>query len=164
MIFVTVGNDFRSFHRLLKKVDEIAPLIPEEMIVQRGYSNYLLKNTKQFDFVSMKEAVEYIRKSRLVVSHAGIGTVILCREYGIPLLIVPRRKIYGEHMNDHQMEIARSLEERKKEHIHVVFEVDQLQERMTKILEEEKHYTPEENRGKINLIRTIQAFLKDVGS
>ena len=94
-------------------MDEIAPLIPSETVMQRGYSKYLPKNTKYFHFVSMNKAIEYIQKSELVVSHAGIGTIILCKEYGIPILILPRRKGYGEHMNDHQMEIAKALEEEK---------------------------------------------------
>ena len=61
----------------------------------------------------MNMAIEYIQKSQLVVSHAGIGTIILCKKYGIPILILPRRKRYGEHMNDHQLEIAQALEKEK---------------------------------------------------
>jgi len=162
MIFVTVGNDFRSFDRLLRKVDEIAPLIPEEMIVQRGYSTYLLRNTKQFDFVSMEETVDYIRKSRLVVSHAGIGTVILCRKYGIPLLILPRRKIYGEHMNDHQMEIAKALENRERDNLHVIYEEDQLEEKILAVLKRGKNPALQEDAGRTNLVRTIKGFIKAV--
>jgi len=162
MIFVTVGNDFRSFDRLLRKVDEIAPLIPEEMIVQRGYSNYLLRNTKQFDFVSMKEAGEHIRKSRLVVAHAGIGTVILCKKHGIPLILFPRRAHHGEHMNDHQMEIAKALENRESENLHVVYEEDQLEEKILAVLKRGKDPTPQEDTGRTNLVRTIKEFIKAV--
>ena len=88
MIFVTVGNDFRSFDRLLKEMDEMVPLIPDEILIQTGYSRYDPKNAKHFDFISMNQALEYIRNSELVVSHAGIGTIILCKEYGIPILIL----------------------------------------------------------------------------
>jgi beta-1,4-N-acetylglucosaminyltransferase len=159
MIFVTVGNDFRGFDRLLKKMDEIAPLVPSEIVTQRGYSKYLPKNTKHFDFVSMNKAIEYIQKSQLVVSHAGIGTIILCKEYGIPILIVPRRKGYGEHMNDHQMEIAKALEERGDENIHVIYQEDQLGESISKILKAGRRDRPAENFGKANLIKTIKEFV-----
>jgi len=159
MIFVTVGNDYRNFDRLLKKMDEIAPHIPSEIVIQRGYSRYLPKKIKHFDFVSMNKAVEYIQKSQLVVSHAGIGTIILCKKYGIPILILPRRKGYGEHMNDHQMEIAKALEERKDEDIHVIYQEDQLEENIFKILKEESRYTSAENIGKENLIKTIKEFI-----
>jgi beta-1,4-N-acetylglucosaminyltransferase len=159
MIFVTVGNDFRSFDRLLKKMDEVAPLIPNEIVMQRGYSRYLPKNTKYFNFVSMNIAIEYIQKSELVVSHAGIGTIILCKEYGIPILIFPRRKGYGEHMNDHQMEIAKALEERRDENIHMIYQEDQLEEKILKILRGGRRNTPAESIGKANLIKTIKEFV-----
>ena len=159
MIFVTVGNDFRSFDRLLKKIDEIAPLIPNEIVIQRGYSRYLPKNTTYFDFVSMPIAIEYIQKSELVVSHAGIGTIILCKAHGIPILILPRREKNGEHMNDHQMEIAKALEERMDENIHVIYQEDQLEEEIIKLLSERKRNIPVKNIGKANLIKTIREFV-----
>jgi len=108
MIFVTVGNDYRNFDRLLKKMDEIAPFILNKIVIQRGYSRYLPKNTDHFEFVSMNKAIEYIRRSQLVISHAGIGTIILCKEYGVPMIILPRRRRSdGENMNDHQVKIAK---------------------------------------------------------
>ncbi len=159
MIFVTVGNDFRNFDRLIEKMDEITPLIPNEMVIQRGYSRYLPKNTMCFDFISMDIAIEYIRKSELVVSHAGIGTIILCKEYGVPILIFPRRKQYGEHMNDHQMEIAKALEERKDENIHMIYQEDQLEGKILEILRSGRRNTSAENIGKANLIKTVKEFI-----
>jgi UDP-N-acetylglucosamine transferase subunit ALG13 len=159
MIFVTVGNDFRSFDRLLKKMDEITPLLQVEVVIQRGYSKYLPRNAKHFDFVPLPTAIEYIQKSELVVSHAGIGTIILCKEYGIPILIFPRRKGYGEHMNDHQMEIAKALEERRDENIHMIYQEDQLEEKILKILRGGRRNTPAESIGKANLIKTIKEFV-----
>jgi hypothetical protein len=84
---------------------------------------------------------------------------ILCKEYGIPLLIFPRRKRYGEHSNDHQMEIAQALEERKDENIYVVREEDELEEKILGVLKGKKRYSPTENVGKKNLIRIIRAFI-----
>jgi beta-1,4-N-acetylglucosaminyltransferase len=159
MIFITVGNDFRGFDRLLRKVDEVAPLIPSEIVMQRGYSRYFPKNTRHFDFVPMSIAIEYIQKSELIVSHAGIGTIILCKEKGVPMLILPRRKGYGEHMNDHQMEIAKALEERQDESIHVIYQEDQWAEEISKILKEARRNIPARNFGKTNLIKTIKDFV-----
>ena len=162
MIFVTVGNDFRSFDRLLRKMDEIALRIPSDMAIQRGYSKYFPRNVKHFDFVPLDTAVEYIRKARLVVSHAGIGTIMLCKEYGIPLLILPRRKKYGEVMNDHQLEIAKILEEKGDENVHVIYEEDQLEEKIMDVLQGEKSYAPIDNVGKRNLVRTIKKFIETI--
>ena len=162
MIFVTVGNDYRNFDRLLKKMDEIAPLIPSEIVIQRGYSRYLPKNTKHFEFVSMNKAIEYIRSSQLVISHAGIGTIILCKEYGVPIIILPRRRRYGEHMNDHQLEIAKVLEERGDKSIYVIYEEGQLEEKITEVLRSQKTFAPTNNIGRANLIRTIREFIEKI--
>ncbi len=160
MIFVTVGNDFRDFSRLIREVDSIAPDIPDEIVVQTGYSKYRPKNTKHFDFVPIDSAIEYLRASELVVSHAGIGTIILCKEYGIPIIILPRRKKFGEHMNDHQMEVAKILEERRGANVHVIYEESQLGTKILEVLKNSEKYTPVDNVGRANLIRAIREFVK----
>jgi len=161
MIFVTVGNHFQGFERLLKKVDEIAPRIPHEMLIQKGYSKYVPHHTKYFDFVPLKMAVEYIRKSDLVISHAGMGTIILCKGYGTPIIIFPRREKYKEHVNDHQMEIAQVLEERGDVNIHVAYEEGQLEKKMIELLENKVKFSPQENVGRANLIKTIRTFIQE---
>jgi len=160
MIFVTVGNHYQGFDRLIKRVDEIASHTSYDILIQKGYSSYCPKNARYFDFVPIQTAVEYIRTSELVVSHAGIGTIILCKKYGIPLLIFPRRKKYEEHGTDHQMEIARALEERKDVNIHIVYEEDQLEEKIVEVLKDKKKPVPTEHVGKENLIRIIREFIE----
>jgi UDP-N-acetylglucosamine transferase subunit ALG13 len=108
----------------------------------------------------MEEAMDYIQKSQLVISHAGIGTIILCKKYGIPILILPRRKKHREHMNDHQLEIAEALGKREEENIYIVYDEDQLEEKILKILDEGPKANSSENLGRVHLIRTIQEFIK----
>ncbi len=164
MIFVTVGNHFQGFERLLRKIDEISPRIPNKIIIQKGYSKYVPQKTAYFDFVPMNTAMEYIQKSDLVISHAGIGTIILCKEYGIPLIIFPRRKKYGEHSNDHQMEIAEVLLERRDRSIHIALEENELEEKIMEVLtcEERGFIFPTENVGKNNLVREIKKFINSI--
>ena len=159
MIFVTVGNHFQGFERLLEKVDEIAPRLSHEIVVQRGYSKYVPKNTNHFDFVPANTAMEYIRNADLVISHAGMGTLILCKEYGIPIIIFPRREKFKEHVNDHQMEIAQVLEKREDPNIHIVYEENQLEEKIMEAVGR-REIAPLENRGRENLVRTITEFIK----
>lgn len=159
MIFVTVGNHFQEFERLLRKVDEIAPRISHEIVIQKGYSKYVPRNMKYFDFVPMNAAMEYIQRSDLVISHAGIGTIILCKENGIPLIIFPRRKKFGEHGTDHQMEIAQVLEERGDKNIYIVYEENQLEGKIVEVVGK-KEIVHAENSGKENLIRTIKEFIE----
>ena len=161
MIFVTVGNDFRPFDRLLREADEIAPLIPCEMVIQTGTSRYRPKNAPHFDFTPFETAVAYIRKSKMVVSHAGIGTIILCRQLGTPLIVIPRRRGLGEHMNDHQMEIATALEQRKTETtVHILYEESLLREKILGLLERKERSEPVPPPGKASLVRTIRSFVE----
>jgi len=159
MIFVTVGNHFQGFERLLEKVDEIAPRLSHEIVVQRGYSKYVPKNTNHFDFVPANTAMEYIRNADLVISHAGMGTLILCKEYGIPIIIFPRREKFKEHVNDHQMEIAQVLEKREEPNIHIVYEENLLEGKIIEAVGK-REIAPLENRGRENLVRTITEFIK----
>ena len=51
MILVTVGTHYLSFDRLIKKIDEIALSIDEEIIAQIGNSKYKPKNIKYFTLI-----------------------------------------------------------------------------------------------------------------
>jgi UDP-N-acetylglucosamine transferase subunit ALG13 len=161
MIFVTVGNHYQGFDRLIQKADEIASRTSYDILIQKGYSSYRPQSARYFDFVPIQAAIEHIRKSELVISHAGIGTIILCKEYGIPLIILPRKKKYGEHGTDHQVEIAQAIEERKDDHLFIVYEEDQLEAKIAEVLARNQKPAPNANVGRANLIRTIQAFIED---
>jgi UDP-N-acetylglucosamine transferase subunit ALG13 len=43
----------------------------------------------------------------VVVTHAGVGSIILCLTNGREPLVVPRLKRHGETVDDHQLECAR---------------------------------------------------------
>jgi len=159
---VTVGNHYQAFDRLIKEIDEIASRTSYDILIQKGYSSYCPQRARSFEFVPIQTAMEYIRTSELVISHAGIGTIILCKEYGIPLIIFPRRKRFGEHGTDHQMEIAKAIEEGKDNHIFVVYEGDQLEAKIAEVLKKKKP-VPGVNVGRANLIRVIQSFIEDQG-
>lgn len=65
-----------------------------------------------------------VAEADIVVSHAGIGSIISARLHGIPIVIMPRQAILEEHRNDHQMSTAREFADR--EGIHVVHDADEL--------------------------------------
>jgi UDP-N-acetylglucosamine transferase subunit ALG13 len=109
-------------------MDEIAEKIEEEVIVQLGLTNYKPENVKFFKFASEKYFNKQFREARLIVSHAGVGTILTARKFKKPLLIVPRQKKYGEHIDDHQMEIAKELE--GHQNIRVIYNIDDLEENL----------------------------------
>jgi len=160
MIFVTVGNHYQGFDRLIKKADEIASHTSYDILIQKGYSHYRPQSAQYFDFVPIQEAMHYIQASELVISHAGIGTIILCKEYGIPLLIFPRRKKYGEHGTGHPMEIDKAIGERKDGHIFIVYEEEQLEAKIAEVLARKQKAHPVANVGRANLIKIIKKFIE----
>lgn len=162
MIFVTVGNHYHGFNRLVQKADEIASHTSYDILIQKGYSSYRPKTARYFNFVPLEEAIGYIRASELVISHAGMGTILLCREYGIPMIIVPRRKKYGEHGTDHQVEIAKVLEQRKDTHLSIIYDEGHLEEKIREVLGRRDKRPSEINEGRTRLIQTIRTFIKNL--
>lgn len=112
-IFVTVGTHDQELTRLIKRVDKIAPKINEKIIIQRGDTKYIPKseNCESFEFAA--DLKPYFKKARLVIAHAGIGTSIeVLREIKKPLILVPRQHKFNEHINDHQVGMARHFEQK----------------------------------------------------
>lgn len=115
MIFVTVGHDPHSFGRLLKRVEGVQGLLPrgEMFVVQYGYSEFDSKgNTVAAPFFSRDEFSGYLRDADKIVTHAGAGTLLQIAQTGRRSIVVARRKSFREHVNDHQMDIARAFSDR----------------------------------------------------
>lgn len=109
MIFVTVGLSNFGFERLIKKMDSISEQISEEVIMQIGASEYEPKNTKFFRFASREEIDKNYEDARIIVSHAGIGSLINCVKRGYKPIIVPRSSDYNEAFDNHQLEISKEF-------------------------------------------------------
>ncbi len=110
MILVTVGTHEQGFDRLVKAADELANQLKEEVIIQTGSSTYLPKRAKHFPFGSAQQMLELTRRARVVISHAAAGSIIMTLRENKPLVVVPRLKIYGEHFDDHQLQLAVALD------------------------------------------------------
>ena len=111
MIFVTVGTQKFQLNRLLKILDDERQ--DEKIFAQIGFSTYKPKNFKYKNFLTQKEFSEYIKKASIVITHAGVGSILTAMEYGKPILVFPRLKKYGEHVDDHQLQIAETFMEKK---------------------------------------------------
>lgn len=112
MIYVTVGTMFLDFPRLILKMDEIAQVTGERVIVQTGLGRTLPKACEHFDFKPREDVLAIQREARVIVCHAGIGSVMDALSTRRPLLVVPRLKRFREHMNDHQLDVAQAVENR----------------------------------------------------
>ncbi len=112
MIYVTVGTMFLDFPRLIKKMDALADSTGERVVVQIGMGATVPVHCESFAFRPREEVLDLQREARVIVCHAGIGAVMDALQVRRPFLVVPRLKRFGEHMNDHQIEIAEAVERR----------------------------------------------------
>ena len=61
------------------------------------------------DYLPFDALAERAEAARVFVCHAGVGSIILARRCGHRPIVVPRRAELGEHVDDHQLELARRL-------------------------------------------------------
>ena len=115
MIFVTVGTHEQPFDRLIQKIDELKRngIVNEEVIIQTGYSTYEPKYCQWSKLLPYEQMVENVAKARIVVTHGGPASFIMPLQLGKIPVVVPRQSQYGEHVNDHQLEFARAMQQRQ---------------------------------------------------
>lgn len=107
-------------------MDEIAGRIDEEVVMQIGHTDYEPVNAKFFDFLESFEEIERLnREARVVVSHAGAGSILTALEQRVPVIVVPRLKKFNEHMDDHQLEIAEAMSE--SSNVKVIYNINDLE-------------------------------------
>lgn len=110
MIFCTIGTQ-APFDRFVKIIDEAAACIDEEIIAQVYKSEYVAKNIRTIDFLAPDVFNELFCKARLIVAHAGMGTIISAMRQNKPIIIFPRIAALGEHRNEHQLATAQKMKE-----------------------------------------------------
>ena len=110
MIFVTIGTQL-PFDRLIRIIDEMAPQLNEEVIAQVYQCGFTPKNIKTVDFLAPDKFNTLFDKARLIVSHAGMGTILSALQKGKPIIVFPRIAAMGEHRNEHQLATARKFKE-----------------------------------------------------
>ena len=121
---MTVGTSSWKFDRLVLEMDRISASIHEDVIIQFGASSVRLINAKGYDYLSPVEMDGFYRSARLIVAHAGAGTIIRALRLQKPFIIVPRAGM-NEAYDYHQIELARAFETDPR--ILVVYETSQLE-------------------------------------
>lgn len=107
MIFVTLGSQKFQFNRLLQSVDELIDkgIIKEEVFAQIGYSDYTPINYEYKDFLDRDEFSKQVEKCEILITHGGTGAIISAVKKGKKVIAVPRLSKYGEHVDDHQLQL-----------------------------------------------------------
>ena len=109
MILVTLGSQDKPFTRLLENIDKEIEKgnIKEKVVVQAGYTfqKYQTNNMEMFGLVDRDEFRKLVNECSLLITHGGVGSILVGLKAGKKVIACPRLFKYKEHMNDHQVQI-----------------------------------------------------------
>ena len=113
MIFVTLGSQKFQFNRLLAAVEKliVKNVINDEVFAQTGCSDYRPENYKYKQFLDRNEFEEWENKCDIMITHGGTGAIIGAVKKGKKVIAVPRLAKYGEHVDDHQLQLLKQFED-----------------------------------------------------
>jgi UDP-N-acetylglucosamine transferase subunit ALG13 len=113
LILLSLGTHQQPFYRALDLVEPLAQR-GEELVIQHGSTPPRLgmPNTTWTEFMAFEDLVDAIVRASSVVCHAGVGTIMTTLQVGHTPVVIPRQAQYGEHVDDHQLDIATRFAER----------------------------------------------------
>ncbi|MCG4879043.1 beta(1,3)galactosyltransferase EpsH [Amedibacillus dolichus] len=113
MIFITLGSQKFQFNRVLIKIDELVEkgLLKEQVFAQIGYSDYKPKFYEYKDFLDREDFFKKMELSNIVITHGGTGAIIGALKKEKKVIAIPRLAKYGEHVDDHQIQIIEQFRE-----------------------------------------------------
>ena len=157
MIFVTVGTQ-GQFDRLIRTVDEWAGVHGRaDVFAQTGPSDYHSKHIRRERFIDPTEFRKRVEAASLVISHAGMGSIITALERGKRIIVMPRRASLGEHRNDHQLATAKRFAEQGR--IMVAFTEQELVDKLDQ-LQDSGETERLGAQASPSLISTIRTFIE----
>ena len=116
MIFLTIGTH-EPFDRLVQAVDEWKSDKGQghevvAQVVSPALDAYIPKNFEITPHLSPRDYESLILQADLIVSHAGMGSILTAFTHGKPIVIMPRRGHLRETRNDHQYTTTKNLNKR----------------------------------------------------
>ena len=105
---VLMGTQPQQFARLVGLLETVK--LSGKVVIQSGNTDIASKKYEVREFVKQGEFDSLVSGARYVITHGGVGSIMTALAYGKPVLVVPRERRYGEHVNNHQKEIAKKLE------------------------------------------------------
>ena len=120
MILVVAGLHERPFDRLMKAVARLD--LEESMVVQRGSSRVEVPQAKTFASLETGRLQQAYKQARLVIGQASPGVLFDSLDAGKRPILVPRQAGFGEHVDNHQVDFARFVQDRAR----IVWDVEEL--------------------------------------
>jgi beta-1,4-N-acetylglucosaminyltransferase len=153
VILVTVGMHTDGFPRLVQAMDRIAAQANEDVVMQIGATLVEPRAARWFTFTTQEQMETLCEQARVIVSHAGAGSILVALRHRRPLIVVPRCREFGEVIDDHQLELADALSSAGA--LLVANDISDLRAK----LDEAAHFTPcvPQCNGLINAVRQAVA-------
>lgn len=155
-LFVPLGTQKFPFNRLVSALNQLiedGSYTKDEIYMQSSICDVkpLFQNEGMMDVDSFNQMID---KSDVIITHSGVNTIMTCMQKKKAIIVVPRMKMYGEHVDDHQIEIANMLE--SKFNVLVLKDMSQLKS----TIEEAKNHTYKVWESKRDLlIQAIKSIL-----
>lgn len=113
MIFLSLGTTKQSF---MRAVDLMQPFVEagERVLVQYGCTepDHSRPGIEWVKFMDHEELMDTIREADAFFCHAGVGSVITSLMCDTMPIVIPREARFGEHVDDHQLDLATRLDGR----------------------------------------------------
>lgn len=107
-VVVTLGTLRFPFPRLIQRLREILPETAE-ILWQTGSTDPRPFGVEGHAQLPNSVLRQEIKNADIVIAHAGVGAALEALEAGQCPVLVPRRIVHGEHIDDHQIQIAGEL-------------------------------------------------------
>ena len=113
------------FDRLVRTVNQWAKENDrDDVFAQIGQSEYRPSHIQWTNFLEPEEFKCKYEAAKVIVAHAGTGSIITALQLGKPILVMPRRANLHETRNDHQ--IATSEQFRRFNSVEVALDENEL--------------------------------------
>lgn len=161
MIFVTVGSRNYPFDRLFIELDKLCEegIIKDKIFAQIGTTSYKPKHYEYKDFISQEEFLEYVKKSKYVITHGASGSIMKALNADKKVIAVTRLEKYGEHINDHQIQNNEAFG--SNGYVLPVFEMKELKEAIIKIQTGKDKLKKWKNKDPMAIINMIDNFIQE---
>lgn len=159
MIFISLGTQKFEFNRLLKYIDELIEEgnIKEPVFAQTGNSTYQPKNYEYQQFLTQQEFEQKIETCDVFLTHGGVGAITTAMNYKKKIIVCPRLAKFGEHVDDHQLEISSKYKE-----LGIIHLAKDREELLLEIMNigEEKNNVTELKSSTNEIIHKIMSFIE----
>lgn len=110
-VFLTVGTQL-PFDRLVRACEQThaESALDFRVTYQVGNGGHAPLHGECYEVMTRAQFDSALQSSDLVITHAGIGSIVSCISQGKPVIVLPRLAAFGEHRNDHQLATARAIE------------------------------------------------------